>query len=905
MSVSILLTKLFIPLAQPELVIRSRLIEQLNRNLHRKLTLISAPAGFGKTTLVTDWLQSQGDDASSPFLVGWLSLDEGDNDAVRFLTYLITALNRIQGLETDLGVGALQMLQSPQPSPPQIILIAMINEIALVTDKIVLILDDFHLIDAQQVHECLNFLIENLPPQLHLVITTREDPPIPISRLRARGQLNELRAIDLRFTGEETAVFLNQIMHLHLSAADIAALETRTEGWITGLQMAAISMQGSKDVEGFIKSFAGSHRYVLDYLLEEVLEQQTKEIQTFLLKTAVLERLTGSLCDAVTGQENGQETLELLDHSNLFIIPLDNERRWYRYHHLFADLLRKRLRQTRPEQVSALHQTASEWYEQAGFTDDAVEHSLVSEDFERAAKLIEEYIEAIWGRGEHRIVRRWLDGLPVALMFSKPHLCIFHAWDMFTKGQHAEAEQSLQNAEQALDSSDGHPAELEKMILRGRAAAIRAALSFYRGDYEKISKFALQALDYLPDSDLTWRSTATVVLGDAYMFIGDIEKGTQARVDALETSKAAGDVYMILITGIKLTVALRSQGYLERVIELCDEYQKLASENGLSQMGVVGWLMAIRGEVLAELNELEEAIDQAKNGVEQAEKGKDLAMIWWSYLCLIRVLYSMGDLAGAEEVIHKKERATGKHHMPSWVTLPMTAWQVRIWLAQDKLEAAAQWMKEYKPEPEGQPVYLGEMENITRVRILFAQERLDEASRILERLHASTEARGRIVTLIEILNLKAIIFHAANKTDQALVLLEKAITIAQPEGYIRIFVDEGPPMVHLLYAALEKEIQPDYVRKLLAAFPADQPENDSKPQTQKNEFDWIDPLSERELEVLQLIAEGLTNQEISTRLYLSPHTVKTHARNIYSKLGVKGRTKATAKARAMGLLKAI
>jgi LuxR family maltose regulon positive regulatory protein len=362
---------------------------------------------------------------------------------------------------------------------------------------------------------------------------------------------------------------------------------------------------------------------------------------------------------------------------------------------------------------------------------------------------------------------------------------------------------------------------------------------------------------------------------------------------------------MILITGLKLTVALRSQGHLERVIELCDEYEKLASENGLSQMGVVGWLMAIRGEVLAELNELEEAIDQAKNGVEQAEKGKDLAMIWWSYLCLIRVLYSMGDLAGAEEVIHKTRSATGENHMPSWVTIPMTAWQVRIWLTQDKLEAAAQWVKEYKPEPEGQPVYLGERENITRARILLAQERLDKAIRILEQLQASTEARGRVVTLIEILNLTAIIFHAANKTDQAFVLLEKAINIAQPEGYIRIFVDEGPPMARLLYTALEKGIAPDYVRQLLAAFPADQSENDSKAQTPTSEFDWVEPLSERELEVLQLIADGLTNQEISTRLYLSPNTVKTHARNIYSKLGVKGRTKATAKARAMGLLKAI
>ena len=457
MSVSILLTKLFIPPTRPELVTRSRLIDQLNHNLHRKLTLISAPAGFGKTTLVTDWLQSQGDDTLSPFLLGWLALDEGDNDVVRFLTYLITALNRIRGLETKIGVGALNMIQSPQPTPPETILITVINELSMVTDKIVLILDDYHLIDSQQVHESLNFLIENLPPQLHLVITTREDPPIPISRLRARGQLNELRALDLRFTGEETAVFLNQVIGLNLSAANIAALETRTEGWITGLQMAAISMRGSQNVESFIASFAGSHRFVLDYLIEEVLEQQSEEIETFLLQTAILDRLTGSLCDAVrfgatevSGQENGQATLEALERTNLFIIPLDDARQWYRYHHLFADLLRQRLRQTHPNQISTLLHRASIWYEAQGLADEAIEYAFRSGDLDRSADLVAREVEAVWKRGEHEKLRRWLNVLEVETIHSKPILAFFLAWVQFVSGQQDLAETSLLATELAL-----------------------------------------------------------------------------------------------------------------------------------------------------------------------------------------------------------------------------------------------------------------------------------------------------------------------------------------------------------------------------------------------------------------------------------------------------------------------
>jgi LuxR family maltose regulon positive regulatory protein len=412
----LLTTKLFIPPTRPELVPRHHLIEQLDSGRHGKLTLISAPAGFGKTTLVTEWLENVRRDSvrgkQINTKIAWLSLDEGDNDPARFLAYFIAALNQIEGIEETLGQGVMSMLQSPQPPPTETILTALINDLVNIPDRLIFVLDDYHLIDDQLIQDILNFLLDNLPPQMHMVIATREDPHLSLSRLRARDQLTELRAADLRFTNSEASEFLNMVMGFDLSEGDIAALETRTEGWIAGLQLAAISMQGRDDVARFIKSFTGSHRLVLDYLVEEVLEKQPENIQNFLMQTAILERLNGSLCDALTGHTNGRETLEYLDQANLFIVPLDDERLWYRYHHLFADLLRNRMHQTQPGLAPGLHKRASEWYEQNGLTDEAIEHALRAEDFERAAHLIEAVAEVVWGRGEHTKLRRWLTGLP-------------------------------------------------------------------------------------------------------------------------------------------------------------------------------------------------------------------------------------------------------------------------------------------------------------------------------------------------------------------------------------------------------------------------------------------------------------------------------------------------------------
>jgi LuxR family maltose regulon positive regulatory protein len=916
----ILTTKLYIPPTRPKLVPRPRLIEQLNEGLHRKLTLISAPAGYGKTTLVSEWVNkiqsSPPKESQIKSRISWLSLDEGDNDPGRFLTYFIAALGRVEGIAASIGKEALGMLQSPQPQPTESVLTSLINEVAALPDSIIVILDDYHHIDSPAVDETLDFLLKCLPPQLHLIIATRIDPQLPLARLRARSQLTELRAIDLRFTASEAAEFLNRVMGLNLPAADISALDIRTEGWIAGLQLAAISMRGNKDATTFVKSFTGSHRFVLDYLIEEVLEQQSETIQTFLLQTSILNRLTGSLCDKLTSKSNGQATLETLERANLFIIPLDGERRWYRYHQLFSDLLRQRLHQTQSEQIPILHQQASEWYEQNGFVDEAIEHALRAEDFGRAAYLIEDQFGVMYDRGEQTKLRHWLAELPEELVFSKPHLCIVQAWNLFTSGQLDAAEQFLQVAEMVLGPGinrtsvspleQGELPEAERMRLVGKAAAIRAFLASYRGDVMATIQYAHQALEYLPQEELPWRSAASIALGDAFVSQGEMVAAHEARSEALVTSKATGDAYILMIANLRLAETLRQQGKLEQVIDICEQQMQFTNENGLSQAVVAGWLLAIWGEVLAELDDLDRAIKLAVKGVELVERGRDVAMVGWSNLCLIRILFSRGDFARAEDVIHKMEHIAQEYDLPLRVLVQLSAWQARIWLEKGKLEAATRWMGERGLEADGEHTPAHEMEYIVLARILIAQGQLDEATRLLERLLEAAEAGGRISSVIEILILQALAFQAGGDTARAMIILERALMLAEKGGFIRTFVDEGLPIEKLLNRINAKsERMEAYLRKLLAAFR----------ETKFHPFDFaqtkpsviitqplIEPLSERELEVLQYIAEGFTNQEIAARLYLSLNTVKVHTRNIYGKLGVNNRTHAVAKARDLEIL---
>jgi LuxR family maltose regulon positive regulatory protein len=909
-QVPLLQTKLYIPPNRPELVSRPRLVERLDTGLHRKLTLVSAPAGFGKTTLVGEWanrLRSKATNKDRPgYCAAWLSLDEDDNDPARFLAYLIAAL---QSIETNIGKGALSALQSPQAPPTQAILVPLINDIATISDSTILVLDDYHTIESSPVDNALAFLLKRLPPQMHLVIATREDPRLPLARLRARGQLTELRAADLRFTSPEAAEFLNRTMGLDLSAKDIAALEARAEGWIAGLQLAAISLQGRKDASSLIRSFTGSHRYVMDYLVEEVMEKQSENVRAFLLQTAILDRLTGSLCDAVTGQANGQATLELLERANLFIVPLDDERQWYRYHHLFADLLRQR----QPDLVPELHHRASLWYEQNGFVDDAIEHALRGLDFERAADLIEEAAEELWLRDQHSKLGRWLDRLPAKLLLVRPGLCIFHAGYLFASGKQDAAESSLQAAEQTLDtrgdSAMVYPgSEQERLIvsdgqkLRGRIAATRAFMASYRTDALSVIPHARKALAYLPEEDITWRGAAAVALGDAYIYEGRYVEAHRTYLNALEALEATGNTYLVMNASMKLALNLRSQGRLQQAIEVCRQQLKLAGEKSLLQTEMVGWLLAIWGEILAELDDLEGALKQASKGVNRTEGGSDVAMLTWSYMCLTRVLFSRADLAGAEEIVTETEKIARKSIVPAWVANMMAIWRARIWLAQGKLDATLEWVQKRELHPDAHPTYVGALLYIALARILVARKQYDDATGLLERLLEPAETGGHVSRAIEILNLQALAFHARGDTTQAMSRLERALAIAEPGGFIRTFVDEGPPMAHLLHKAARSGIAPQYTRRLLAAFPVAEPEHAESPETQATQTQLVEPLSERELEVLELLAAGLTNREIATRLFLAVNTVKAHTRNIYGKLDVHNRTQAVVRSRQLGLL---
>ncbi|HYZ04155.1 MAG TPA: hypothetical protein VE691_03625, partial [Rubrobacter sp.] len=583
MSTPILATKLYVPAPQPRVVPRPRLSERLNEGLHRKLTLICAPAGFGKTTLLGEWLAGCGRPAA------WLSLDEGDNDPTRFLAYLVAALRTVA---TDIGEGVLGGLQSPQPPPTETILTALLNEINAIPDDFVVVLDDYHLIDARPIDDALAFLLEHLPPRMHLVVATREDPHLPLSRLRVRGQMSELRAAYLRFTPSEAAEFLVGVMGLSLSAEDIAALEDRTEGWIAGLQLAALSMRGREDVAGFIRAFAGDNRYVVDYLVEEVLQRQPERVRSFLLQTSILERLSGPLCDAVTGREGSNALLEALERGNLFVVPLDDRRHWFRYHHLFADVLRARLMEEQPDRAPTLHRRASEWYERNGSPTDAIRHALAAEDFERAAGLVELATLEMLGSSQETLYR-WLMALPDEVVRARPVLSVYYAFALLGRGGFEAFDAHLRDAERWLatsaETSERREAPSVDMVvvdevafrsLPGTIAVARAYHAGALGDVFCAADHARRALDLLPDDDHLWRGAAASLLGIAYWTSGDLEAAYRSFADGVSHQQMTGQV-RFQIAGTYILADIRiAQGRLNEAVRTYEQSLQVATEQG-------------------------------------------------------------------------------------------------------------------------------------------------------------------------------------------------------------------------------------------------------------------------------------------------------------------------------------
>lgn len=933
MNLPMLATKLYIPPPRHKVVLRPRLIERLNEGLHSKLTLVSASAGFGKTTLVSEWLAVCGRPAA------WLSLDEGDNEPTRFLTHLFAALKTI---EVNIGEGVFALLQSPQPPSIESILTVVLNEINTVTNDFILVLDDYHDIDAITIDHALTFLLEHLPPQMHLVIITREDPNLSLARLRVRGQLTELRVADLRFTSFEAAAFLNQVMGLSLSSEDIAILETHTEGWIAGLQLAALSMQGTKDATSFIQSFTGSHHFVLDYLVEEVLQQQSESVQAFLLHTSILDRLCGPLCDAVLldSSVSGQETLTYLERANLFIVPLDNDRRWYRYHHLFGDLLRQRVNQSiassngneRKAVVAELHKRASVWYEDNGLEIEAFHHAVAANDVERASRLVEGEGMPLHIRGGVTPVLKWLKSLPPAVLDARPSLWVMYASALVIAGQPTGIEQKLQAAEAALHGAKlddktrdligliaSTRATLALLVITGQSTAgveqilqaaeaalqvtepddktndlvglitpMQATLAISQHQVEIIIAQSLRSLEYLHPDNLPVRTAATWMLGHACQLKGDRVAAIQAYTDAISISqKLEYNIITIAATiGLGNVQEGENQLYLaaltyRRVLQLAgDPPQPVTSE---AHLGLA--------RIFYEWNDMNSAEQHAQESLRLAKQIENTDRFVSCEVFLARLKFAQGDLAGSVAIIVKAGDFVRQHNFV--YRMPEIAAAQVITLLHQGNRAAAAHLAQTHELP------------ISQARVDLARGDTSAALAALELLQVQVEAKDWKDEQLKVMVLKAVALYMHGVKDEALQLLAAALTQAEKGGFIRIFVDEGTLMAELLTEAARHGIMPDYIGKLLAVFEAEKRKSEDKSdQSRPAPFaqPLIEPLSERELNILQLIAQGLSNREISERLFLALSSVKGHNQNIFGKLEVQRRTEAVARARELGLL---
>jgi LuxR family maltose regulon positive regulatory protein len=907
--IALLETKLYIPQPRRGLVLRPRLSERLDRGAASKLVLVSAPAGFGKTTLLTEWLAAGPAGPGGERLAAWLSLDRGDNDPASFWAYVIAALRTVA---SEVGEGALALLDAPQPAPIEVVLTTLLNDLGAVAGEIVLVLDDYHVIEGREVQGGMAFLLDHLPPGLHVVIASRADPVLPLARLRARGELAEIRAAQLRFTAEEAAAYLTG-MGLALTARDVAALEGRTEGWIAALQLAALSMQGRDDVASFIAGFAGDDRYVVDYLAEEVLARQSDRVQAFLLQTCILGRLSGPLCDAVTGQGGGKAMLEALDRGNLFLVPLDDRRRWYRYHHLFADVLRARLWDEQPGQVPGLHRRASEWHGQNGELSEAVGHALAAGDFERAAGLVELASPAMRRTRQEAKLRGWLEVLPSEVVRARPVLSVDFAGVLLMGGELEGVEGRLRDAERWLAPATGHreepqdPAaemvvadEEEYLRLPATIESYRAAQALARGDAPGTVRHAQRAIELALDDDHLCRASAAALLGLVYWGSGDLEAGHRAYSACVAGLRRAGHIADTFGCSIALADIRSTQGRLGDALRTLEQALQLAGEQGGPVLRGTADMYVGMSEIARERDDLRAATQLLLRSQELGEHtGLPQNRYRWR-VAMARVRQAEGDLHGALDLLNEAERLYVSDFFPN--VRPVPAVRARVWIAQGRLGEALGWAREQGLSVDDDLSYLREFEHITVARLLLAryqderaQRLMHEAAGLLERLLPAAETGGRTGRVIEILVLRALAHQALGDTPAALAALERAMMLAEPEDYVRVFADEGPPMTSVLRAAAKQGTRRDYARRLLAAVGTTETGS-------RTTLALIDPLSERELDVLRLLGTELDGPAIARELMVSLNTMRTHTKNIYAKLAVTNRRAAVRRAAELNLL---
>ena len=916
MPAPLLDTKLHLPRSRPGAVRRPRLVEQLDRGTSATLTLVSAPAGFGKTTLLTQWLESRDEAASGAPDVAWLSLDAGDNDPRSYWSYLVAALRTVA---PDIGVGELALLQSADPPPVQRLLTTLLNDLGALSTDVVLVLDDYHVIESVEVHQAMEFLLNHVPARLHLVIASRADPSVPLARLRARGELVEVRVTDLRFTPDEAASYLVGAMGLALTAREVSALEGRTEGWIAALQLAALSMQGREDVAGFIASFTGDDRYIVDYLVEEVLQRQPHHLETFLLHTSILDRFDGALCDAVTAQGGGKATLEALDRANLFLVPLDDHRRWYRYHHLFADVLRARLLDEQPDHVRTLHQRASKWYEEHGHPAEAIRHALAAPDFERAADLVEREFPASRRDRREGTLLGWLEQLPEEVLGKRPVLSVVYAGTLLSTGSVDGVERRLRDAERWL-AADGptNPAtapegmvvvdDAELSRLPGWLAIYRAAQALMLGDAATTVAHASRALDLLEQGDQIGRAAASALKGLASWAGGDLESAHQAYATCLDIFHQAGYLSDVLACSITLGDIRVAQGRLREAMGTYERALRLAGHDdaarGTALRGAADMYVGMAA-VHRELNDLDAARKCLQISHDLGEhNGLPQNRYRWR-VASARVREAEGDPDAALSLLEEAERAYVGDFTPE--VRPVPAVKTRVQIALGRLDEAFAWARERRLSVDDPLTYLREFEHLTLARMLVArfalersQDAATDATTLLERLLRAAEEGGRVASVLEVLVLQTRVQQLRGDTAAALVPLQRALRLAEPEGYARVFLDEGPSMVSALEAAADESIAPEYIGRILTVASVDR---DSAPRIAAGQ-DVLEPLSDRERDVLRLLATDLGGPDIARQLVVSLSTVRTHTRNIYAKLGVNNRRAAVRRAEELDLVRA-
>jgi LuxR family maltose regulon positive regulatory protein len=939
---AVLGTKLHLPSARRHLVVRERLTDRLRTDAGRvpSLVLIAAPAGFGKTTLLVQWLQSLGTDTR----VAWLSLDPGDADPRRFLVHLVAAL---QGASPEVGAEAMGLLGAERALHTDDVLVSLVNDLDSLAGPTVLALDDYHVIDDPTVHEAVRFLLDNLPPQVTIAMTTRADPPLPTARLRARAELLELRAADLRFTEPEAAAFLNDVMGLQLAPQHVAALEARTEGWAAGLQLAALSaprrstadrdpkatasgVPGAADrVDRFVEAFTGSHRFVLDYLLEEVLGGQSDEIRAFLLDTSVLDQLTGSLCDALTGRTNGSETLEGLERANLFVVPLDDRRRWWRYHHLFADALRSRLGSEHPDRVKGLHRRAAGWYAEQGRLADAVPHAVAGGDGEQIADLVELGLSELRKRREDRTLRDWLRSVPHDVARRRPLLATGLAWARLSEGDLGGVDAWLDAAEEALAATrdapgavvtttatstggtlhdaavarDGELAGLPAMVAVYRASAAQA-----RGDVPGTVSHARRALDLARPDDHFPRGAASGFLGLAAWGAGDLETAVTTFSGAVRSLSAAGNVADAVGTTVVLGSMWLARGRPDQARRLYERALETAEAHQGPPLSTVGDLHAGLADVLREQGDLTGAERHLQTAQELGDRASLLENRHRLYTTMAGLLLARGDLEGAVRMLDAAQPLYLPGYFPD--VRPIPAMRARIRIGQGRLADARNWADErgvsIEARPGEEPTYLAEFDQLTLARLLIAEKRSGRPGsgvdlfRTLERIGTAAEASGRHGSVVETHLVRALAHHADGDLGSATGELERALTLGAPVGYRRLFLDEGRPVEELLRVVADAPGTPvgRHAADLLRA--REPAPGDTA--TAARQVAAEDGLSDRELEVLRLLATGMTGPEIAQRLFVSVNTLRTHTRHIFTKLDVNTRRAAVLRATELDLI---